>query len=212
VLGTNGALVADGDNVPGFDDGTDFGATTVVGGQVDRTLFITNSGSGALTITGVTTTGTHAADFVVVSWPASVSPGARSNLVLRFDPAASGVRTAAVVIASDDADEAGYDFAVRGTGQVPPTVTTTIASATNLTTATAGGDVTDDGFAAVTNRGVVWALSPATPTVPGAQTTNSAGTGSYSSTLTNLTPGATYNYRAFAQNSAGHLLRNAIRP
>ncbi|HMP76150.1 MAG TPA: choice-of-anchor D domain-containing protein [Kiritimatiellia bacterium] len=203
VLGTNGALVADGDNTPSFADGTDFGATAVTGGQVDRTLFITNSGSGALTITGVTTSGAHAADFVVVSWPALVDAGARSNLVLRFDPTASGVRTAAVVIASDDADEASYDFAVRGTGQVPPTVTTTIASATNQTTATAGGNVTADGFATVTNRGVVWALSPATPTVPGAQTTNGTGTGSYSATLTNLIPGATYNYRAFAQNSAG---------
>jgi hypothetical protein len=203
VLGTNGALIADGDNVPAFADGTDFGATAVTGGLIDRTLSITNSGSGALTITGVTTTGTHAADFAVVSWPAIVSPGARSNLVLRFDPTASGVRTAAVMIASDDADEASYDFAVRGTGQVPPTVTTTIASSTNLTSASAGGNVTADGFADVTNRGVVWALSPATPTVPGAQTTNGPGTGSYTSTLTNLTPGATYNYRAFAQNSLG---------
>jgi len=77
------------------------------------------------------------------------------------------------------------------TSAAPPTVTTTIASATNTTTATAGGNVTDDGGATVTNRGVVWSLS-ATPTVPGAQTTNGTGTGSFSSTLTNLTPGATY--------------------
>jgi hypothetical protein len=88
------------------------------------------------------------------------------------------------------------------TSAAPPTVTTTIASATNTTTATAGGNVTDDGGATVTNRGVVWSLS-ATPTVPGAQTTNGTGTGSFSSTLTNLTPGATYYYRAFAQNPAG---------
>ena len=85
----------------------------------------------------------------------------------------------------------------------PPTVTTTTANPTNATTAVAGGNVTADGGATVTNRGVVWALSPATPTVPGAQTTNGTGMGSFSSTLTNLIPGATYNYRAFAQNSAG---------
>lgn len=202
VLGTNGALVADGDSSPGFDDGTDFGATLVTGGTVDRTLFITNSGSGPLSITGVTTSGTAAVDFQVISWPSSVAAGTRSNLVLRFDPTASGVRTAAVVLANSDADEGTYDFAVKGTGQVPPSVTTTIASATNQTTATAGGNVTADGFAPVTNRGVVWGVSSG-PTVPGAQTTNGTGTGIFSATLTNLTPGATYYYRAFAQNSAG---------
>lgn len=88
------------------------------------------------------------------------------------------------------------------TAAVPPTVTTTIASATNLTTATSGGNVTSDGGASVTNRGVVWSTSPG-PTVPGLQTTNGTGTGSFSSTLTNLTPGGTYYYKAFAQNSVG---------
>jgi len=89
------------------------------------------------------------------------------------------------------------------TAAIPPTVSTTIATATNLTTATAGGNVTADGGATVTNRGVVWTESPTTPTVPGAQTTNGTGTGSYSSTLTNLVAGQTYTYRAFAQSSAG---------
>lgn len=201
VLGTNRAVLTTA-NTPDFDNGSDFGATAVTGGQVDRTLFITNAGAVMLNVSGVTTSGAQAAEFVVVSWPTKVSPGAVSNLVLRFDPNASGVRTAAVIAANDDADESSYVFHVRGTGQVPPTVTTTIASATNLTTATAGGNVTADGFAAVTNRGVVWALTAA-PTVPGAQTTNGTGTGSFSSTLTNLLPGATYYYRAFAQNTAG---------
>ncbi len=201
ALGTNLAVLTTA-NTPDYANGSDFGATAVTGGQVDRTLFITNSDAGALNVSGLSTSGAQAADFIVVSWPAKVSPGAVSNLVLRFDPFASGVRTGAITIASDDADEGSYVFHVRGTGQVPPTVATTIASATNQTSATAGGNVTDDGYAPVTNRGVVWSAS-AGPTVPGAQTTNGTGTGSYSSTLTNLTPGAPYYYRAFAQNSAG---------
>jgi formylglycine-generating enzyme required for sulfatase activity len=201
VLGTNRVALTGG-NTPDVGNGTDFGSALVAGGQVDRTLFITNSGEGALNISGVTTSGAHAADFVVVSWPTKVSPNAVSNLVLRFDPTAAGARTGTIEVASDDADESSYTFTVKGTGQVPPTVTTTIASATNLTTATAGGDVTADGFAPVTNRGVVWSLAAA-PTAPGAQTTNGTGTGSFSSTLTNLAAGATYYYRAFAQNVAG---------
>ena len=201
VLGTNRAVLTTA-NTPDYDNGTDFGATAATGGQVDRTLFITNAGAGMLNVSGITTSGAQAADFIVVSWPTKVSPGAVSNLVLRFAPNASGLRTGAVTVASDDADEGIYVFHVRGTGQVPPTVTTTIATATNQTTATAGGNVSDDGYASVTNRGVVWSTL-AGPTVPGAQTTNGTGTGSYSSTLTNLTPGATYYYRSFAQNSAG---------
>ena len=203
VLGINDAVITDGDVTPISTDGTDFGATLVTGGQVDNTLFITNSGLGLLTITGVTTSGTHAADFIVMSYPTTVVAGTRSNLVLRFNPTAAGTRNATITITNDDSDEDVYDFSVRGTGQVAATVSTTIASATNTTTATSGGNVTADGGATVTNRGVVWALSPSTPTVPGAQTTNGTGTGSFSATLTNLTPGATYNYRAFAQNAAG---------
>ncbi len=201
VLGTN-LVELTGANTPDVGNGTDFGAALVAGGQVNRTLFITNSADGVLNVSGISTAGTAAADFIVVSYPTKVSPGAVSNLVLRFDPNASGVRTATVTVVSDDTDEASYVFYVQGTGQVPATVITTIASATNTTTATAGGNVSADGFAAATNRGVVWALSAA-PSVPGAQTTNGTGTGSFSSTLTNLTPGATYYYRAFAQNSAG---------
>lgn len=201
VLGTNLAVITTGDT-PDSGNGTDFGATSVAGGQVNRTLFITNSGPGALNISGVATSGVFAADFSVLSYPTRVSPFAVSNLVLRFDPVAAGARTATVTVVSDDADEAAYNFYVKGTGQVPPTVTTTIASATNTTTATSGGNVTDEGYASVTNRGVVWNTS-INPTVPGAQTADGTGTGGYASTLTNLTPGATYYYRAFAQNSAG---------
>jgi endonuclease/exonuclease/phosphatase family metal-dependent hydrolase len=116
VLGTNGAAISDGDLTPSTADGTDFGNTTVAVGLTERIFGITNSGSGLLNISGVTTGGAHAADFIVWSYPAIVSPGAISNLVVRFDPAALGGRTGTIVIANDDGDEASYDFAVQGTG------------------------------------------------------------------------------------------------
>lgn len=202
VLGTNYAVIADGETAASTAKGSDFGSTLVAGGQVDRTLFITNSGAGLLNISGVTTSGAHASDFVILDYPIAVYPGTVSNFVIRFDPSAAGSRTATVVVASDDSDEASYDFVVQGTGQVPPTVTTTVANPTNETSATSGGDVTDEGFAAVTNRGVVWSTA-AGPTVPGTQSSDGTGSGSYVSSLTGLAPGETYYYRAFAQNSAG---------
>jgi hypothetical protein len=103
-------------------------------------------------------------------------------------------------------DAANYDIAyVDGditVNAIAPTVTTTLASETNSTSAVAGGNVTSEGGGTVTNRGVVYATS-ANPTVADAQAVSAnTGTGAFSVTLTNLTPGATYYYRAFAQNSA----------
>jgi M6 family metalloprotease-like protein len=116
VLGTNGAAIADGDASPAASDGTDFGSP-LVGMNVDRTFSIANDGGASLSILAVSTSGTHAADFRVLAWPASVAPGAASNLVVRFSPSQTGARAAVVEILSDDPDaESAYTFAVGGSG------------------------------------------------------------------------------------------------
>lgn len=83
-----------------------------------------------------------------------------------------------------------------------PTVTT--GNVTNITSnsATCGGNVTDDGGATVTSRGVCWSLSQ-NPTVNDSHTINGSGTGSFISQITGLTPNKTYYVRAYATNSAG---------
>ena len=83
-----------------------------------------------------------------------------------------------------------------------PTVVTT--PATNITTssATLGGQVTADGYAAVTARGICWSTNP-NPTVYGDHTSNGSGTGSFSATVTNLAHSTTYYFRAYATNSQG---------
>ena len=43
-------------------------------------------------------------------------PGASTSLAISFRPAALGVRTATVRIASNDADENPYELVIRGTG------------------------------------------------------------------------------------------------
>ena len=85
---------------------------------------------------------------------------------------------------------------------VAPTVTTTDASAIAPTTATSGGNVTADGGASVTHKGVCWSTS-ANPTTADSKTDDGTGTGSYASSLTSLSPGTLYHYRAYATNSAG---------
>jgi uncharacterized protein (TIGR02145 family) len=89
------------------------------------------------------------------------------------------------------------------TSLVLPTVSTISASSITTTTATLGGNITSDGGSAVTARGVVWSTS-SNPTISlTTKTSNSAGTGTFSSSLTGLSPNTAYYVRAYATNSAG---------
>ncbi len=81
-------------------------------------------------------------------------------------------------------------------------VTTTAASAIGLTSATSGGNVVADGGSSVTARGVCWSIT-ANPTTAGSHTTNGAGLGSFSSSITGLTSSTLYHVRAYATNSYG---------
>lgn len=84
----------------------------------------------------------------------------------------------------------------------PPTVTTTAVTNINETTATAGGEVTDDGGISVTERGVVFSTSQ-NPTVADSKVTSGSGTGAFTCNLTGLEEGKTYYVRAYAMNVVG---------
>ena len=85
---------------------------------------------------------------------------------------------------------------------VKPMVTTLEIAGLSQTTAVAGGNVTSDGGAEVTARGVCWSTSQE-PTVEGEHTTDGSGTGEYQSNLSGLTANTTYYVRAYATNSEG---------
>ena len=86
---------------------------------------------------------------------------------------------------------------------VVPTVTTTAISVPTQNTATSGGNVTADGGSPVTARGVCWTSGTADPVVTDSHTTDGTGTGTFTSSLTGLTPNTTYKVRAYATNSIG---------
>jgi hypothetical protein len=97
----------------------------------------------------------------------------------------------------------GYSKDVSFTTKtVVPTVKTTAIGAVEATTATSGGTVSDNGGAAVTARGVIWATHAA-PTLADSKTTDGSGNGTYSSALTGLTRTTLYHVRAYATNSSG---------
>ena len=95
-------------------------------------------------------------------------------------------------------DENGTDT----TQATLPTVITDAVSDITQTTATCGGEVTSDGGATVTERGVCWSTS-ATPTVADAHTSDGIGMGTFTSNITGLTTSTTYYVRAYATNSVG---------
>ena len=96
----------------------------------------------------------------------------------------------------------GSEVIFNTTAAVTPTITTTAISAVTLTTATSGGNISSDGGATVSSRGVCWSTST-NPTVASAKTTDGTGTGVFTSSITGLSPSTTYYVRAYAVNSAG---------
>lgn len=96
-----------------------------------------------------------------------------------------------------------YSFYFTYTGTLtPPTVTTQAVSSIAETTATGNGNVTDDGGATITERGVCWSTST-TPTTSNSKATATGTTGAFTASITGLTEGTTYYVRAYAINAEG---------
>ncbi|MDE3057298.1 MAG: T9SS type A sorting domain-containing protein, partial [Bacteroidota bacterium] len=90
-----------------------------------------------------------------------------------------------------------------------PTLSTAAASYISTTFATSGGTISADGGGAVTARGVCWDTASA-PSLSKNHTSDGIGTGSFTSSLTGLTPGKKYYVRAYAANAAGTAYGNEI--
>ena len=87
-----------------------------------------------------------------------------------------------------------------------PTVSTTSATPgtpADPTQANATGNVTAEGGQSVTERGIVWNTTGSPTTANTKVAHASGGTGSFTVTLTSLTPGQKIYYRAYAINSVG---------
>ncbi len=120
----NNLTIADGDVTPGTANNTDFGIVKV-GTKATGVFDIQNTGTGTLTITGITFTGANASEFTVSGTPAfplTIAPNASQSLSVDFAPQAMGTHVATINIASDDNDEATYDFALKGQSPDPSKV------------------------------------------------------------------------------------------
>ena len=128
VLGNNN-LIEDGDTTASATDSTDFGAASV-GESVTRSFIIKNRGNIDLNLTGnpvVEVVGKDADAFNVTVVPAVVVPGfdASTTFEVRFQPMSPGSKVATLKIASDAIDDFTkdpYNFALAGTGLLPPPI------------------------------------------------------------------------------------------
>ncbi len=92
--------------------------------------------------------------------------------------------------------------------QVPTVITSTVTNTTS-TTATCGGNVTSDGGATVTARGVCWSTSQ-NPTVNENHTTDGNGLGNFTNSISGLIANTTYYVRAYAVNAVGTAYGNEV--
>ena len=152
------------------------------------------STSGALTINAGQTSG-------VITVPISGDATFESDETLSValtDPTNAGLirATAVGTITNDDP------------APTAPVIADPASSGVTATTATLGGNVTSDGTSAVTERGVVYALSATNgnPLLDGAGVTKSTvlgTTGVFSSSVAGLVRASGYSFKAFARNAIG---------
>jgi len=90
-----------------------------------------------------------------------------------------------------------------------PSISTGAITTFTTSSATGGGNVTSDGGATVTGRGVCWSTLQ-NPTAADSKTSDGTGTGAFTSNLTGLNANTTYYVRAYAVNNAGTSYGNQV--
>jgi uncharacterized protein (TIGR02145 family) len=84
-----------------------------------------------------------------------------------------------------------------------PKISTTEVWSISKKTANCGGNISDNGGTAITERGICWSTSPNPTTALSTKTTKSSDIGPFSDTMTNLNASTTYYVRAYATNMVG---------
>lgn len=129
----NAVSIVSGDTTPNVADHTDFGSISTASGTIVRTFTIQNTGTAALSLTGVSPfvaiSGANAANFTVTAIPSnSIAATAHTTFQVTFNPSADGLRTATISIANNDSNENPYTFAIQGTGISAPVITSSLTA------------------------------------------------------------------------------------
>lgn len=97
--------------------GIDFGSVSQPGSSAPRFLTITNTGNADLILGAITNDGANPGDFnVTAPGSTTVAPSTSTTISVTFSPTATGVRSAILHLASNDANENPFDITLSGTG------------------------------------------------------------------------------------------------
>ena len=102
-----------------------------------------------------------------------------------------------------------YGEQVSFTTISPPVLSTNLITNIGISTATGGGNITNDGGSPVTARGVCWSSSQ-NPTLYNYYSDNGTGTGQFLSNISGLTQATSYYVRSYATNAAGTAYGNQV--
>lgn len=193
-----------------FDANTPIGAdnyfeSTTTDSTPDLPSLTAGSTDGGGTVVGFMVGDTDDADGTITGWTsrASTDRGAVGvDLWTRDTTATNGESISAATGATYPSarDYVSFIYIIRV--PVAPTVTTQAVSSISYTTATGNGNVTSDGGATITERGVCWNTST-NPTTSNSKATSAGTTGSFTASMTGLTASTHYYARAYAINSVG---------
>ncbi|MEK5447725.1 S-layer homology domain-containing protein [Paenibacillus sp. FSL R7-0331] len=189
-----------------FNGTATFGSTNVtsVGGTDLFVIKLSSSNGSTQWVNTIGSSGGDAAGGIGIYSNGNIKVGATIKGIADVDPSGATLNAT---------NNSGTNSAIalvtwNSSGQLPsgataPTVITS-SSVTGLTSslATIGGNVTSDGGAAITERGVVYSES-ANPTISNSKVTTSGTTGTFSINLSALNANTTYHFRAYAKNSQG---------
>lgn len=144
-----------------------------------------------------------------VDWIESITPSTGTVPVngnfpviikINREKLANGINTTSIIISSETVG--GVELIVKATkGSTPAVITSTITNITS-TSAVCGGTVTSNGNISVTQTGVCYSTSQS-PTISNHYVVGSSNSGSFTCSLTGLSPNTKYYVRAYATNGAG---------
>jgi hypothetical protein len=107
----NGVNIVDGDTTPSTSDSTDFG-TVAQGATDDRVFTVSNSGTTALTTSGLTLPSGFA---LIEGLSASIAAGSSDTFTVRLDTSSPGTHSGQISFVNDDSDENPFNFSITGT-------------------------------------------------------------------------------------------------
>jgi hypothetical protein len=140
----------------------DFGAQTVNSSGAAQTVTLTNSGTAALSVTGVNISGSNPTEFAQTNTcGSSVAGGSNCTISITFRPTSVGAKTASLTI-SDNGPGNPHAIALSGTGVAAPAPVISIAPPSltfgsqpvNSASATQTVTITNSGNAALSIAGI----------------------------------------------------------